>query len=85
MAKKDAYNTPTSSALGALTITPHNTNVLAKMCKGLYVGVAGNVAVRMADGTLPIFVGVPAGAILPIQFDKVLVTGTTATTMIGLY
>lgn len=76
-----AYN---ASAWGSQTITPNDSTILSPNLRGLYVGVTGNVAVRMLDGSTPIFVAVPAGVLLPIQIDKVLATGTTATTMIGL-
>jgi hypothetical protein len=39
----------------------------------------------MADGQVVTFTGVPGGAVMPIQVSKVMVTGTTATTMVALY
>jgi hypothetical protein len=60
--------------------------VLARPTRALYVGGTGNVAVRMVgDQTTPIFSAVPAGAILPIRVDKVLSTGTTATSIVGIF
>jgi hypothetical protein len=73
-------------ASGSVTITPSDVTVLARPSRGLFVGVAGNVAVRMAaDQSTPIFVGVAAGTLLPISVDKVLATGTTATTMVAVF
>lgn len=47
-------------------------------CRALWVGAAGNVAVDMkGTGTSIVFIGVPAGTLLPIQANKVLTTGTT--------
>lgn len=77
-----AYN---ASAWGALTIAPSDTTVLTPNLRALWVGGAGNVAVRMLDGNTVIFVGVPAGTYLPIQIDQVRLTSTTATNMIGMY
>lgn len=77
-----AYN---ASAWGASAVTPSDATVLTPVRRGLYVGVAGNVAVRMLDGGTVTFIGVPSGAVLPIQFDMVMATNTTATNMVALY
>jgi len=74
----------TVSAHSALAVTPSDSTVLPTT-RGLWVGVAGNVAVTMADdGNNITFVGVLAGSILPIQVTQVLATGTTATNIIAL-
>lgn len=82
-----ADNSPgvSSPASSGFAVTKHDTNLLPFATRGLYVGGAGDVAVRMVDGTLPIFVGVTAGTILPIRVDKVLSTGTSATSIVGLH
>jgi hypothetical protein len=78
-----SYNT--APAKSARSVTPHDTNVLTGgVCRSLYVGGTGNIAVRMADGGSATFASVPVG-ILPIQCDIVLSTGTTATSIIALY
>jgi len=52
----------------------------------VYVGVAGNVAVIPAGNTTSvIFVGIPAGGIVPCKVTRVLVTGTTALSMVAVY
>lgn len=75
-----------TAAVSAFAIVPSDVTVFAAGAqpRAIYVGGTGNVAVRMVDGTLPIFSAVPVGAILPINVDKVLATGTTATLMVGL-
>lgn len=70
---------------GGFTVTKSDATVFSQPTRSLWVGGAGNVAVRMLDGTLPIFVGVTAGALLPVRVDQVLSTGTTATNIVGLY
>lgn len=68
----------------AAAITPSDVTVLP-VTRGIYVGVTGNLNVRMAeDGTTVLFSNVPVG-ILPIQVDQVLSTSTTATTMVALW
>lgn len=72
-------------AVGTVTITKSDITILSPPARAIYVGVTGDIAVRMVgDQTTPTFVGVPAGTILPIAVDKVLSTGTTASSIIGL-
>jgi len=50
---------------------------------GLYVGTTGNVAVQSVAGTTVVFTAVPAGAIIPGRFIRVMSTSTTASTILG--
>lgn len=75
----------------AAAVTPHDTNELPFVTRGLYVGTTGNVAVVMAAdgsasgaGTAVTFVGVPAGAVLRVRCRKVMSTGTTASNIVAL-
>lgn len=77
--------TSSAPAAGALTISPHDTTPLTRAIRALYVGGAGNVKVTMNNGTVVTFVGISAGSILPIRASIVWSTGTTATSMVGLY
>lgn len=74
-----------SPAINGAAITPHADNDLAITTRAIYVGGAGNLAVIMAGGTTLTFVGLAAGTLLPIRAKRVLVSGTTATSLIGLY
>lgn len=72
-------------AAGSATVTASDTTIFDPPGRALYIGGAGNVAVRMAgDESTPIFVGVQAGTMLSVCVDKVLSTGTTATSIILL-
>lgn len=73
----------TVAAHGAVAITPSDVTVFP-VTRAIYVGVTGNISVRMADGQTLTFSNVPVG-IFPIQVDMVNSTSTTATTMIALY
>jgi len=74
----------TVSAHDAQTVTTSDSTIIP-ITRALYVGVSGDIAVRMADqGTVITFTSVQAG-ILPIQVDQVLSTGTTATNILALY
>lgn len=68
----------------ASAIVPADGTNLSSPTRGIYVGVTGNLTVRMFRGQNTItFLNVPVG-ILPIQVDRVLATGTTATQLIAL-
>ena len=56
-----------------------------QMARALYVGVAGDVTVLAADGSVVLFTAVPIGGIIPILHSRVNDTGTTATNMTALY
>jgi hypothetical protein len=55
-------------------------------CRALYVGGAGNVVGLLAEDTAAVTItAVPAGTILPMSFQAVIRTSTTATLMVALY
>jgi len=74
----------TTPAHGAVAITPSDATTFP-VTRGLFVGTAGNITVRMADGQDTIqFTNVPVG-IIALQVDKVYSTGTGASGIIALY
>lgn len=71
-----------------IAVTPDDGQMLPAVCRGVYVGVAGDLAVLLRDdapGGAVTFKAVPAGSVLPIWVKQVLATGTTATSILGLY
>lgn len=79
-------NSVMSPATDVFAVTPSDSVALTKVVKALYVGGAGNVAVKMpGSSTAVTFVGVPAGGILPVRAAFVMSTDTTATSIVGLY
>lgn len=78
----------------AVAITPSDTvdfgssgkgaSGQANLCDAIYVGVAGNLAVVLQDGTA-LTLAVVAGAIVPIAAKRVNATNTTATGLFALY
>jgi len=73
-----------SPAEDAFAITPHDTNDLAQVTRGIYVGGAGDLTVVTKGGTTVLFSAVPAGVVLPVRAAKVKSTGTAATSLVGL-
>lgn len=79
-------NVEQGPATNAVAITPDDGNNFAfGQCRGLYVGVTGNVTLDTPNQTSVLFTAVPAGAILPVSAVRVRATGTTASGIVGLY
>ena len=81
----------TSSLVGparrAFVITPADAADFANFTRAIYVGVAGNINVRLAGDTAAtvLFSNVPAGTVLPIAVAGVESTSTTASLLIGMF
>lgn len=74
------------NATSALAVTPSDSTTFTPPAIGLWVGTGGNVAVRMfGSQTSVTFLNVPNGNTLPIQVDKVLSTGTSASDIVRLW
>lgn len=61
--------------------TPSDTAFVDYM--GFYVGVTGDVNVQSVAGTSVLFKAVPAGAVIPGRFIRIMSTSTTATNILG--
>ncbi len=68
----------------AFSVAPHDTNAF-QATKGLYLGVSGDVRVKMKSGNIITFKGLSAGVIHPISITMVYATGTTALEIVGVY
>lgn len=58
--------------------------VLAKPCRGIMVGVSGDVAVTMLDGTTGILPALNPGTLYPVAAKSFTKTGTTASAIKAL-
>jgi hypothetical protein len=83
---KQQPETEWSPATSSVSVTPSDTEQLTYLSRALYVGVSGNVSVKLRDDTnAVVFVGVAEGTILPLQVKQVTATNTTATNIIALW
>ncbi len=64
-------------------ITPHASNAIP-VTMGIMVEAAGDVAMRLVDGTADVILTLLPGVVYPFRVKYVRVTGTTAT-VFGLY
>lgn len=64
-------------------ITKSDTDELAQVTRGIYVGGAGNISLVTERGNTVVLKGALAGTILNVRAVKVL-AATTATDLVGL-
>jgi hypothetical protein len=69
---------------GAFSITGNDSANLQNVAV-VYVGGSGAVKVTTANGDVVTFSGLLAGTVIPVQVLRVWSTGTTATSLIGIY
>ncbi len=76
----------TAPAIDCAAITPSDsTAIVGGPCRGIYVGVTGDVNILTTGQNTVTFVAVPAGKILPVNALRVNATATTATSMVALF
>jgi hypothetical protein len=68
----------------AQPLTKSDTTTYSPPFDALYIGGAGDVAVRTQDGQTVTFVGAAAGSILPVSVDRLMSANTDATDVLGL-
>ena len=74
----------TSPATRAEVVVPNDTEDLGHATRGLYVGNAGNIRVKMVSGDVVTLENVQSGVTYPLRVAQVLASGTTASGLIGL-
>ncbi len=73
-------------ATRCVAVTPHDSNALNGIPKGLYVGSGGDVVIEAAPGDAAVTLkNVGDGAVLPVRARVVRATGTTAADIVALY
>jgi hypothetical protein len=70
----------------AAPVTPSNDQPLARIPKALFVGTGGDIRLRCTDDDAPVlFRNIPSGSILPVRAGHILMDGTSATDLVGLF
>jgi hypothetical protein len=69
----------------ALAVTKSDTTVYNRKFAAVWVGGAGDVAIRTAQGTTVTFVGAAAGSLIPVSGDMVMSTNTSATSIVAIF
>lgn len=72
-----------ATARNHVAITKSDATTYSPPLDAVYVGVAGDVAIKDRDGTNVTYTAV-AGGIIPVQASLVMSTGTTASGLVGL-
>lgn len=72
---------PATRAVAAL---PSDELELPFVPRAIYVGEAGDLATRTADGGEVVWKNVPAGTLLPFRATMILAEGTTASHLLAL-
>tara|TARA_R110002020_G_scaffold376130_3_gene587304 strand:+ start:26400 stop:26678 length:279 start_codon:yes stop_codon:yes gene_type:complete len=75
-------NTPADNAAA---IVPHASTDMTNWCRGIYVGVAGNIAVVTVNDQVVNFLGATAGSVIPICAKRVNAVNTTATDLVAIW
>ncbi len=74
----------TAPAEHAFAITPHESNALEEVTRGIWVGTGGNVVCRLVSSGADVsFANVPDGTMLPVRASHVRAT-STASGLVGL-
>lgn len=75
----------TGVATKGFSVTPSDSTNFTTAARALYIGGAGNVTLVTIEGDVLAFNNVPAGTILPVATRRVNSTGTSATSILGIY
>ncbi len=70
------------SGTDAASVTPHDTDDLVFVPRGVYVGTSGNLTIQDVAGETVTFYNIAAGVIHPISPKKILSSGTTASQIV---
>ena len=75
----------TSPPENARAIEPSDADDLPRVTRALYVGGAGDVAMRMVGGDVITLANVQASSLVPLRIARVMAAGTTAGALVGLW
>lgn len=74
------------TARKAVAFTPHDTNALPNIPRGIFVGTGGDVVLRAVDSQVDVtYKNLSDGAYIAVAVSHVRATGTTAADLIAEY
>jgi len=83
--KFENVNGLSDPARDAFAITPHATNEISPLPKAVFIGTGGDLVGRPAGSSADVtFKNLTSGQVLPVRFQYVRASGTTATDIVGL-
>jgi hypothetical protein len=77
-------NSLTAPARDGFAITPNDAADITAVTRAVYVGGPGNLAIVLQSGATVTLSNVASGSLLPLRIKRLLATGTTATSIVGL-
>lgn len=84
----DYSNTPFQRSISpsplSVAITAADTDLVNGPCRGIYIGVAGNLTIKDRGGNTVLFVAPAIGVVHPIQAVQIK-AATTATSVVAIY
>lgn len=81
----DFTNSVSAPALDGFAIAPHADQPLPRVTKAIFIGVGGDLRVRLAIANADLtFRNLPSGSILDVRASHVRVAGTTASDLVAL-
>ena len=81
---QDRISGQTNPGMKFTAITPHDTNELVYVTRGIMVTVSGNVKVMGVKDTVACVLPLAAGVIHPIMAKRIYATDTTATGIVAV-
>lgn len=77
-------DSPGAPSRAPFAIIAHDSQPLASVPKGIYVGTGGNVVLRGIDGDADVtYRNLPDASYIAVRASHVRATGTTATHLVG--
>ena len=75
--------TPSAPAPCLFPIVPSDTIPIREPYRRIFVGGAGNVTAKNADGSVVTYVAPPIGSYINASYGIIMATGTTATNLVA--
>lgn len=78
------HTTLTAPAQEGESVTPSDSQSLARVSRAIYVGTGGDLRLRLVSGSEITLANAQPGALYPVRAAQILATGTTAGGLVAL-